>query len=208
MARTASSFLYRSLQPPAAVSSAQLLQEGDPALLLLHDTHISSCLVNSDGLEQHRSWRSPCSILQMVLLPHNQLLLLAEGGHCSLHSLQPGGAAPTQLALTQLPAASESEPLVMQSYGCVISSNTLSAEVAPGAAASLLAVSYEAGVLHLVKAAPQAAAAAAGGCGSMSLTAKHIPYRQAVLSCHCPGEPIDITSVWRAVLHRPRCLLH
>jgi len=135
----------------------------------------------------------------MVVLPSNHLLLLAEGGHCSLQKLAPD-AVPQQLSYTMLPAHEVTEPCFMQQQGCVVSSNTLSASLGSGdAVASLLAVSYAPGVLHFIKVTPMnaknsslppltaATAAAAAAPGDWTLSAKALPYRHAVLSCSFPG---------------------
>jgi hypothetical protein len=150
-------------------------------LLLLHDTHLSACEVNSYGLEQQTPWKAPASVLQMVLLPSNHLLLLAEGGHCSLHALPSApGSAPTLLQHAVLPATSGDALHNLQPFGCIFSSNVLSAAVG-ASSASLVAAAYQAGTVHLIKAAPAAAD------GSMQLQAKAIACRQALLSCLLPG---------------------
>jgi hypothetical protein len=151
-------------------------------LLLLHDTQLSACGVHSYGLEQIRPWKTPASILQMVYLPSNHLLLLAEGGHCSLHALpsEPSGT-PMLLQHAVLPATSGDDALHnLQPFGCIMSSNVLSAPVG-ASSASLVAAAYQAGAVHLIKAAP------GQGAGSMQLQAKAIPCRQALLSCTLPG---------------------
>jgi hypothetical protein len=178
-----SSLLYRSLQPPASVSCAQYVPcfGGCGHLLLLHDTHLSACEVNSYGLEQQTPWKAPASVLQMVYLPSNHLLLLAEGGHCSLHALPSvPGSSPALLQHAVLPATSGDALHNLQPFGCVVGSNVLSAAVG-ASSASLVAAAYQAGAVHLIKAAPAAAA------GSMQLQAKAIACRQALLSCLLPG---------------------
>jgi hypothetical protein len=134
----------------------------------------------------------------MVALPNNQLLLLAEGGQCSLHKLVPDGP-PEQLAHVMLHASEDSDSMVMGPYGSVISCNTLfGSVVGDAAAASLLAISYVPGMLHFIKAAHQlqespaaaASCSAASAAAGYSLTAKGMPFRHAVLSCSFPGETL------------------
>lgn len=181
-----SSLLYRSLQPPASVNCAQHVPGfgGRGQVLLLHDTHLSACGVHSYGLEQGQPWKAPASILQMVHLPSNHLLLLAEGGHCSLHTLpsEPGGA-PALLQHAVLGATCVDDALQnLQPFGCIITSNVLSAAVG-ASSASLVAAACQAGAVHLIRAVPPL------GAGSMQLQVKAVPCRQALLSCTLPGGP-------------------
>jgi hypothetical protein len=120
----------------------------------------------------------------MVHLPSNHLLLLAEGGHCSLHALPSAlDGAPSLLQHAVLAPPSADDALQNpQPFGCIITSNVLSAAVG-ASSASLVAAAYQAGAVHLIRAVP------ALGAGSMQLQAKAIPCRQALLSCTLPGGP-------------------
>jgi hypothetical protein len=155
-------------------------------------------------------------MLSMVHLPSGHLLLLAEGGQCYLHRWQEqhaaaGAAAPPLVARAQLQAPVDSSSSHVQPYGCVVSSNVLSAPTGQGMA-SLTAVACMTGVLHVIKAAPSTAAhissdtqdaatsssaavaaaaaaahASAAGSSSMQLQTKGMPLTHALLSCHYPG---------------------
>eukprot|EP00775_Hariotina_reticulata_P008964 gene8964-9139_t len=98
----------------------------------------------------------------------------------------------TQLAHTVLHLSEDSESLVMQPYGSVISCNTLSGSLGGAAAASsLVATSYVPGVLHFIKAAHEmqdspSSSAVPAAAASYSLVAKGMPFRHAVLSCSFP----------------------
>lgn len=201
----ASTVLYRSLQAPTAVSAACCISTPDGhAVLQLQDTRLTCWRVSGDGLEQTASWRAPASMLQMVHLPGNYLLLLVEGGHCYLHSWQDqhaaaGAAAPPLVAHAQLQVPIDSSVSHVQPYGCVVSRNALSAPVGQ-AVASLVAVAYMPGVLHVIKASPfiadnssaqgassSTAAASTPAAGTMILQVKAMALTHTLLSCHYPG---------------------
>lgn len=217
----ASGVLYRSLQAPTAVSAACCITSTTGAVVLqLQDTRLTCWRVCMDGLEQTASWRAPGSMLSMVHLPCGHLLLLAEGGQCYLHRWQQqhaavGAAAPPLVAHAQLRVPVDSSSSHMQPYGCVVSSNALAAPTGQGMA-SLTAVVYMTGVLHVIKASPSpagrnssdtqgaatsssaAAAAAAAeahaspaGDSPMRLQTKAMALTHALLSCHYPGKPHD-----------------
>lgn len=197
-----SAVLYRSLEAPAAVSAICCIETADGSLVLqLQDSRLTCWRVSSDGLEQTASWRAPASMQQMVHLPGNYLLLLAEGGQCYLHCWQEqhaaaGAAAPPLIAQAQLQVPVDSTGSCVQPYGCVMS-NILSADTGQGVAA-LTAVAYMPGVLHVIRTAPWAAnnsgpqtpsssTAPAHASASMSLQIKAMALTHALLSCHYPG---------------------
>jgi hypothetical protein len=197
---SATGLLYRSLQYPTSVTAACCISTaGGQVVLQLQDTRLTCWRAGTDGLEQTASWRAPASMLQMVHLPGNYLLILAEGGRCYLHAWQDaccdvGAAAPPLLAQEQLQVPVDSSASQVQPYGCVMSTNLLSAAVS-GATASLAAVAYLPGVLHVIKAAPAVAhsthacssSGAAGPPGTMQLQSKAMALTHVLLSCHYPG---------------------
>jgi hypothetical protein len=138
---------------------------------------------------------------QMVHLPGEYLLLFAEGGQCYLHCWQEqhaavGAAAPPLIAQAQLQVPVDSTSSCVQPFGCVMS-NILAADTGQGVA-SLTAVAYLPGVLHVIRAAPCAASnsgpqlasgstAPAQAAAPMSLRAKAMALTHALLSCHYPG---------------------
>lgn len=171
------SILYRSLQPPSSVTAAFCVHtsDGHDVVVQLQDTHLVCWRVASDGLEQLANWRAPASMLQMVHLPSGHILLLAEGGHCYLHrwpatlAAATAGAPPCE-AHVQLQAPIASSSSLVQPYGCVVSSNVLSASAEQGMP-SLTAVAYLPGVLHIIKASavtPEDSDNSAGGGGGGS----------------------------------------
>lgn len=218
----ASGVLYRSLQAPTAVSAACCITSTPSTgavVLQLQDTRLTCWRVGADGLEQTASWRGPGSMLSMVHLACGHLLLLVEGGQCYLHRWQQehaaaGAAAPPLVAHAQLQVPVDSSSSHVQPYGCVVSSNTLSAPTGQGMA-SLTAVVYMTGVLHVIKASPSqsgpnssntqgaatsssaaAAAAAAAhasatGDSPMRLQTKAMALTHVLLSCHYPGKRHD-----------------
>jgi hypothetical protein len=211
-----SAVLYRTLETPAAVSAICCLTTVDGCVVLqLQDTRLTCWRVSSDGLEQTASWRAPASMQQMVHLPGNHLLLLAEGGHCYLHCWQEqhaavGAAAPSLIAQAQLQVPVDSTGSCVQPFGCAIS-NILSADTGQGVA-SLTAVAYLPGVLHVIRAAPCAASssgpqtansstAPAQATASMSLQAKAMALTHALLSCHYPGVSRFSASIFVALAH-------
>lgn len=198
-----SGVLHRSLHAPTAVNAACCIEKRDGHIvLLLQDTHLTCWKVGSDGLQQTASWRAPASMLQLVYLPSSHLLLLSEGAHCYLHQWQDecadlGAAAPPCISRAQLQAPVGSSCSQVQPYGCVISTNVLSAS-AHQATPSLAAVAYMPGVLHVIKASPSkpqaeipgaaASRTAAAAVGShMQLHIKAMALSHALLSCHYPG---------------------
>ena len=198
---SATGLLYRSLQSPTSVTAACCISTAEGQVVLqLQDTRLTCWRAGTDGLEQTASWRGPASMLQMVHLPGNYLLILAEGGRCYLHAWQEacggvGAAAPPLLAQEQLQVPVDSSASQVQPYGCVMSTNVLSSAVA-GGTASLAAVAYLPGVLHVIKAAPPVAhstqgtnssAAAGAPDGAMQLQTKAMALMHVLLSCHYPG---------------------
>lgn len=153
--------LYRTLQPPTAVSAAAVVDSGsDSAVLLLQDSLLGCYAADEGGLQQSVTWRAAASLLQMVQLPSRHLLVIAEGGHCSLHCLQQPFTSstappPRVIGHTVLQAPAGTSRNHVQPFGCVVSGNVLSAAVGPaGTQASLIAVAYMPGVLHVVRVAP------------------------------------------------------
>lgn len=165
-------------------------------VLQLQDTRLTCWRAGADGLEQTASWRAPASMLQMVHLPGNYLLILAEGGRCYLHAWQEacggvGAAAPPLLAQEQLQVPVDSSCSQVQPHGCVMSTNVLSAVTGHGTA-SLAAVAYLPGVLHVIKACPALGRSSSGGRGpsdgAMQLQTKAMALTHVLLSCHYPGK--------------------
>lgn len=178
-----SSLLYKSLYPPGAVQSAYVAPTdataGQDRLLILHDTHVTACAVNSQGLQREQTWEAPASIAHMVYLPGNYVLLLTKGGHCSLHSLpKAAGKVPQLVAHALLPTAKDDSSSQQQPFGSTIS-NVMLAPMG-SETASLLAVAYQDSALHILRAAPTAA-------GGMALQIKVIPHKQVLLKCSFPG---------------------
>jgi hypothetical protein len=149
-------------------------------------------------------------MLQMVQLTRNSLLLFAEGGRCFLHRWDQqaavGAAAPALEAQAKLQVPINSTSSQVQPFGCVVSRNVLSAPSGSDFA-SLAAVVYAPGVLHVIKAAPalvdsqpahepssSTAAAAAGAAeGRMTLQTQAFALTHALLSCHYPGGSCSLT---------------
>jgi hypothetical protein len=201
-----SGLLYRTLQDPTTVTAVCSVQSQDGDVVLqLQDTQLTCWRVGHDGLENITTWRAPASMLQMVQLPGNSLLLFAEAGRCFLHRWDKqhaafGAAAPALEAQAQLQVPIDSTSSQVQPFGCVVSRNVLSAPSGSGFA-SLAAVVYSSGVLHVIKAAPvlansqeaqepssNTAAAAAGAAeGHMQLQTKAMALTPALLSCHAQG---------------------
>lgn len=185
-----SGILHRTLQAPTAVTAAcSLLSTASAGLVvLLQDTRLTLWRAGEDGLEQTAAWRAPCSILHMRLWPSQHLLLLAEDGLCYLHSISTTQQQPVLLAHAQLQVPADMSASQVQPFGCVMSTNSLSAASGTGVA-SLSAVAHLSGVLHVIKAAPAAAGAGGSGAdaGAMRLEVKALPLTHALLSCHYPG---------------------
>lgn len=178
-----SSLLHISLQAPGSVSSAQHVPGsaalGQDRLLILHDTHITACSVNRQGLEQQQTWRASASIARLVYLPSGHLLMATESGHCTLHRVAAAAdAVPQLIDHAVLQPAQDGLSNDRQPFGTLVS-DTLSAHSA-GGVASLLVVAHQTSVLHVVRVAPTVG-------GLLSLDIKAIPHKQVLVRCMFPG---------------------
>lgn len=179
-----SSLFFRTLQPPTAVRSAQVLSKENTdcqdQLLILCHTQILACSVNREGLHKEQTWQAPANVEHLICLPSRHILLLSEGGQCSLLKLSDkADNVPQLVAHAVLPASGDSSPCQLQPYSSVIS-NIMSASIVSGIA-SLLAVAYQPSMLYVIR-------AVAGDTGTATLQAKAVAIKQVLLKCSLPGE--------------------
>jgi hypothetical protein len=191
-----SGVLYRPLQPPTSVTAACCVQcSPSHVVVQLQDTQLTCWRAANGVLEQTASWRAPASMLQMVHLPNNYLLVMAEGGSIYMHRLQdqPAAAtAPSLAAHDQLSVPIDTSCSQVAPFGCVVSSNVLTAATG-NKTACLVATAYLPGVLHVIKATT---AGSRGATSSEQLQTKAMLLTHVLLSCHYPGA------------HEATCVVH